>query len=245
MKLDRVIAVRTSKTVYRDGDACIKVFGDHYAKSDVLSEAMNQSLIEDLGLPIPRVRAVTMIEGKWAIVADYIQGKTLERLMKEEPARRDEYIAMLVDLQCTIHEKTCPTLVRQRDMLNRHIGLCELDATTRFSLHHRVETMSRRLRVCHGDLDPSNIVMSEDGSLHVLDWSYAVQGDPTADAALTSLLFGLRDSEEAAARYLELFCERSGADSAEIKRWIPVVAAARSTRGNEADRQYLISRVTM
>ncbi len=245
MNLDRVIAVRTNKTVYRDQDKCIKVFSDHYAKAEVLSEAMNQALIEELGLPIPRVQAVTMVEGKWAIVSDYIQGKTLERLMKEHPERRDEYIAMLVELQCTVHERTCPTLVRQRDMLNRHIGLCELDATTRFSLHHRVETMSRRLRVCHGDLDPSNVVMSEDGSLHILDWAYAVQGDPAADAALTALLFGLRDSEAASARYLELFCERSGVEATEIKRWIPVVAAARSTRGNAADRTYLISRVTM
>ncbi len=245
MKLDRVIAVRTNKTVYRDGDKCIKVFGDRYAKAEVLSEAMNQALIEELGLPIPRVQAVTMVEGKWAIVSDYIQGKTLERLMKEDPAEREAYMTTLVELQCAVHDKTCPTLVRQRDMLNRHIGLCALDATTRYSLHHRVETMSRRLRVCHGDLDPSNIVMSEDGSLHILDWSYAVQGDPTADAALTSLLFGLRDSEEAAAHYLELFCEKSGADPTEIKRWIPVVAAARSTRGNEADRKYLISRVTV
>ncbi len=30
MKLDRVIAVRNSKTIYRDGDKCIKVFNENY-----------------------------------------------------------------------------------------------------------------------------------------------------------------------------------------------------------------------
>ena len=31
MKLERIIAVRTSKTVYRDGNLCVKVFGDEYS----------------------------------------------------------------------------------------------------------------------------------------------------------------------------------------------------------------------
>ena len=40
MKLDRVIAVRNDKTIYRDGDKCIKVFGSSYSKADVLNEAL-------------------------------------------------------------------------------------------------------------------------------------------------------------------------------------------------------------
>ena len=30
MKLDRVIAVRNNKTIYRDGDKCVKVFNEDY-----------------------------------------------------------------------------------------------------------------------------------------------------------------------------------------------------------------------
>ena len=37
MKLERVIAVRNNKTIYRDGDRCVKVFDDHYSKADVLN----------------------------------------------------------------------------------------------------------------------------------------------------------------------------------------------------------------
>ena len=43
MKLDRVIAVRNNKTIYRDGDVCVKVFNDDYSKADVLNEALNQT----------------------------------------------------------------------------------------------------------------------------------------------------------------------------------------------------------
>ena len=49
MKLDRVIAVRNSKTIYRDGDKCIKVFSEDYSKADVLNEALNQARIEETG----------------------------------------------------------------------------------------------------------------------------------------------------------------------------------------------------
>ncbi len=37
MKLDRIIAVRTGKTVCRDGDNCVKVFDKDYSKADVLN----------------------------------------------------------------------------------------------------------------------------------------------------------------------------------------------------------------
>ena len=64
MKLDRVIAVRNNKTIYRDGDRAIKVFGADYSKADVLNEALNQARIEETGLNIPKVLEVTMIDGK-------------------------------------------------------------------------------------------------------------------------------------------------------------------------------------
>ena len=46
MKLDRIIAVRTGKTIYRDGDRVIKVFDSDYSKADILNEALNQARIE-------------------------------------------------------------------------------------------------------------------------------------------------------------------------------------------------------
>ena len=54
MNLDRIIAVRNNKTVYRDGDRCLKVFNEGYSKADVLNEALNQARIEETGLNIPK-----------------------------------------------------------------------------------------------------------------------------------------------------------------------------------------------
>ncbi len=70
MNLDRVIAVRNSKTVYRDGDICLKVFDESYSKAEVLNEALNQARVEETGLCIPKIREVTVQDGKWIIVSD-------------------------------------------------------------------------------------------------------------------------------------------------------------------------------
>ena len=103
MKLDRVIAVRNNKTIYRDGDRCIKVFNAEYSKADILSEALNQARIEQTGINLPKVLEVTMIDGKWAIVSEYIKGKTLAQVMAEDEDNKDKYIEMLVDLQMSVH----------------------------------------------------------------------------------------------------------------------------------------------
>ena len=82
MKLDKVVAVREKKTVYLDGDRVIKVFNEDYSKADVLNEALNQARVEETGLCIPQLYEVTKIDGKWAIVSEYIKGKTLAQLMQ-------------------------------------------------------------------------------------------------------------------------------------------------------------------
>ena len=117
MNLDRVIAVRTNKTVYRDGDKCIKVFDSDYSKADVLNEALNQARIEETGLNIPKVLEVCTIEGKWAIVSEYIKGKTLSQLMQEHPEKKDEYLRLFVETQLLVQSKTCPLLSRLREEL--------------------------------------------------------------------------------------------------------------------------------
>ena len=119
MKLEKVIAVRTNKTVYRDGDQVIKVFDSDYSKADVLNEALNQARAEETALNVPRLNEVCMVDGKWAIISEYIPGKTLARLMEENPDKRDEYLELFVDLQLRVHSQTCPLLNKLKDKMNR------------------------------------------------------------------------------------------------------------------------------
>ena len=241
MNLDNVIATRKNKTVYRDGDKCIKVFDAQYSKADVLNEALNQARIEETGLNIPKILEVTVIDGKWAITSEYIAGKTLSKLMEENPEKKNEYIELLVDLQMNVHSKTCPLLNRMKDKMSRKIANTELDATTRYDFHTRLDDgMPRHKKVCHGDFNPSNIIMTEDGTPYILDWSHATQGNASADVARTYLLFGLAGDVEGAEYYLDTFCQKSATDKQYVKKWMPIVAAAQLEKGDESEREFLM-----
>lgn len=239
MKLDRIIAVRNSKTVYRDGTLCLKVFGEEYSKADVLSEALDLARVEETGLHIPRVREVTVLDGKWTIVTDYIKGKTLAQLMREIPDEREKYLQMFVDLQLEVQSKSCPLLPMLKDKMKRMIALTDFDATTRYDLHARLDTMPNHKKLCHGDFNPSNIVIDEAGTPYILDWAHATQGNASADAARTYLLFCLSGDKEMAERYLTLFCEKSGTEPHYVRKWMPIVAAAQSVKGNAHEREFL------
>ena len=241
MNLDRVIAVRNNKTIYRDGDVCVKVFNDDYSKADVLNEALNQARIEETGLNIPKVLEVTMIDGKWAIVSEYIKGKTLAQLMAEDEDKKSEYLELLVDLQLEVQSKTCPLLNKLKDKMNRKISQSELEATTKYDLHTRLEGMPKHNKVCHGDFNPSNIIIAEDGTPYILDWSHATQGNASADVARTYLLFWLNGDISGAEYYLDTFCKKSGTAKQYVQKWMPIVAASQSVKGNEKEREFLSS----
>ncbi|MEE1187110.1 MAG: phosphotransferase [Acutalibacteraceae bacterium] len=245
MKLDRVIAVRNNKTIYRDGDRCVKVFNEDYSKADVLNEALNQARIEETGLNIPKILEVTMIDGKWAIVSEYIKGKTLAQLMEENPDKKDQYIELLVDLQLEVHSKRSPLLNKLKDKMSRKIASTDLDATTRYDLHTRLEGMPKHNKVCHGDFNPSNIIIDENGTAYILDWSHATQGNGSADAARTYLLFWLYGDIDAAKKYLKLFCLKSNTAKQYVQKWMPIVAASQSVKGNEKEREFLLSWVSV
>lgn len=245
MNLDRIIAVRNNKTVYRDGDLCMKVFDASYSKADVLSEALNQARVEETGLNIPKVHEVTLMDGKWAIVTDYIKGKTLSQLMLENPEKKDEYLEFFVNLQIEVQSKRCPLLTKLRDKMSRKISHTDFDATTRYELYTRLDDMPKHSKLCHGDFNPSNIIISDGGAPYILDWSHATQGNGSADAARTYLLFWLSGDINGAEKYLDLFCSKSNTEKKYVQKWMPIVAASQTVKGNEKEREFLHSWVNV
>ena len=245
MKFDNILAERKNKVIYRDGNLAVKVFDESFPKSDILNEALNQARVEETGLNIPKIEEVKKIDGKWAIVSDYIEGKTLEQLMNENPDKIDEYLNQFVDIQVEILGKKCPLLKRIKDKMQDKISQTDLDATTRYELHTRLASMKDHNKVCHGDFTPSNIIIAEDGTPYILDWAHATQGNGAADAARTYLTFVLKDKRELGEKYLKLFCEKTDTARQYVDRWMPIVAASQSVKGNEKEREFLLSWVNV
>lgn len=238
--LQNVIAERTKKTVYRDGDCAVKVFDKDFLKSDILNEALNQSRIEETSLNIPGIKAINMVDGKWAIYSDFVEGETLSSLMKKNPDKIDEYLEMFVDLHLDVHRQKSPLLNKLKDKMQRKIDETSLNATIRYELHTRLESMPKHNKVCHGDFNPSNIIITPDGKPYILDWSHASQGNAAADAAITYLLFKLAGDDEIAEKYMKLYCTKSDTARQYVDKWLPIVAAAQSVKGDPKEKELLL-----
>lgn len=239
MNLEQVIAVRPNKTVYRDGERVVKVFGEDYSKVDVLNEALNQAKAETIGLKVPKLIEVTTVDGKWAIVSEFIEGKTLSQLMKEHPEREDEYLARFVKLQMQIHAASCPMLNNLTDKMQRKISQTKLDATTRYELHTRLAGMERHSKVCHGDFCPSNVIITPEDEAYIIDWAHVTQGNAAADAARTYLVFCLQGNRPLADKYLSLYCRLSDTARQYVQKWLPIVAASQSVKGKPEEQELL------
>lgn len=245
MKLDNILAQRTHKVIYRDGDFAIKVFDETFPKSDILNEALNQARVEETELNIPKINEVTKIDGKWAIISDFIEGKTMKELIEENPDKLDEYLDQFVDIQMQILDKKSPLLKRLQDKMQRKISRTDLDATTRYELHTRLASMKKHDKVCHGDFTPSNVIITPDGTPYVIDWSHVTQGNGAADAARTYLTFCLKGQKDIGEKYLSLFCKKTDTARQYVNQWLPIVAASQLVKGKPEEREFLLSWVSV
>ena len=239
MDLTHVIAERENKKIYRDGAKAIKVFAEGYSKADILNEALNTARVEETGLPIPKLLAVDTVNGQWAITTEFVEGDTLAALMAAHPEKEDEYLNLFVDIQMKVHACTCPMLNSLTEKMQRKISATDLDATTRYELHTRLASMHVHKKVCHGDFNPSNIIVKDDGTAYIIDWAHATQGNASADAAMTYLLFALKD-QKVADLYLKLFCKKSDTAMQYVQQWLPIVAAAQLSKENELEKDFLM-----
>lgn len=241
MEHEAVIAKRKNKTVYRDGNKTVKVFAKGYSKAHIMNEANNQAIIEELGMPVPSILEISLKDENWHVVSEYIEGESLETLMEEEPERLDEFLEMFVDLQIKIQSNSTDRLTRLKDKLNKQISLCDLPATMRYDFHMRLDNMPKHHKICHGDFNPSNIIICKHGKPFILDWSHATQGNASGDVAMTYLLFRLEGKDELAEKYLDLFCEKTKTERSYVEKWIPLVAASHSTECHDEEKPLLLN----
>ncbi len=239
--LDNPIAERKTKTVYKDSDKTIKLFVENYSKADILNEALNQARVEEgTALNVPKLLEVTRIDGRWGLVSEHIEGTPLNKLMEEHSEKEEEYLNLFVDTQIKILSNSVPLLNRIKDKFRRKLSnAINIDENTKYELMQRLEGMKNHTKLCHGDFNPSNVIIKENGEVYVIDWSHVTQGNASADAARTFLLFSIEGKSELAEKYINLFSEKSGITKANIQRWIPIVAATQMTKGKEEEQEFL------
>ena len=247
MELKRMIAESEKVQVFEAGGKCVKIFKDpNEPKSVVLYEALTHTRVEETGFGrIPGFEEITKVDGKWAIVYEHISGKTMDELIREKPAKRDEHIAKMADLQIEINSLKSVKLSSLKDYIKRSVnGLDVIDDVKKYELLTRLSTLPEKNMLCHGDFSPDNIIVNHDG-VYIVDWLKAKQGNPYADVARTYLNFCIKHRTESAEKYLKIYCEKTGALARDIYDWLPVVAAAQLKFKRPEERELLLTWLDM
>lgn len=234
-----IVATRKNKVIYRDGNCLVKLFGEEFSKSGVFSEALNLAYAEETGLNVPRVLDIKRIDGKWAIVSEFIEGTSLEQLMENEPEKTDYFMELFTDLQLEVSKKRCPMMCRFSDKVTEKIRRSDIRATLRYDLYTRLRSMEPGNDLCHGDFVPSNIIIGPDGKKNIIDWSHSSVGPAPADAAKTYLILKVTKKDNLAEKYIKLYSEKSKVSEAEIKKWIPLAAASYGIKGSDDEKRFI------
>ena len=247
MKLKNLISDGDKVQVFECEGKCVKVFKDpKEPKSVVLYEAITHTRVEETGYgKIPAFEEIVKIDGKYAIIYQYAEGRTLAELMRENPAKRDEFLSQMVDIQLEINSLSSAKVSRLKDYLNRSIdGLDMIDDVKKYELLTHLNKMPLHTKLCHGDLTPDNIIIGS-GGVFVVDWLKAKQGNASADVAKTYLNLCLDHRTESAEKYLKLYCAKSDTDAGYIREWLPIVAAAQLKFKKPEQRELLLAFIDM
>lgn len=255
MEFERIVAVRNNKTVFRDGEDCIKLFKEDYPKDDILNEALNQARIERTSINVPKLKAITSFDGKWGIVSEFIEGKTIAELIKGHPGNSDEYIKVLVKVQRTVNAETCPMLNRQREKLVKKAILSGIEETKVKEILKSIINIPDCEYVCHGDLVPENVIL-KDGNIsdgvYIVDWAHVTKGNPLFDAALSYIKIYYEYGKELAETYKKDYISDIAGDIAKelsadktveeaFCKFVPAAAAAIMPAANKKMREFLRS----
>ena len=236
-----VIIPRSNKTIYFKGNLTIKVMNEEYHAADVLNEAFNLSVVSDTGFKVPALHEVTKIDGKWAIISEYIKGEPLSDMIDENPANTDKYFERFTDIHLQMHSYKAERLRHLTDKMHSKISASGLEKNSRFELHARLNALPKHKKLCHGDFTPGNVIITPSDEAYVIDWAHATQGNASADAARTYLRFKLAGNDDHAEKYMSLFCEKSGTDRRYVQKWLAIVATSQLVKGKPEERELLLN----
>jgi Ser/Thr protein kinase RdoA (MazF antagonist) len=187
--LGDVVARGSRSVVHAYGHgAVVKVPKPATPGSWIEAEAAYVQAVRAVGAPAPSLLGMERVFGRPASVWERVEGRSLWQEVVDRPDRSADVGRRLADVQLALFELLPPvTLPDQRDRLVSKIrwSTANVDA----SLARALELLPVRTstpRLCHGDLHPSNVIVSRDGPV-LVDWFDASRGDRVADVARSLL----------------------------------------------------------
>jgi aminoglycoside phosphotransferase (APT) family kinase protein len=236
--MGRRIGSGSMAEVFEAGADVLKLYRAGYEKYIVDHEAGILAALAPLELPVPLLRGVVEIDGRWGLLMSRAEGQPLSAQLRPDDI---EKIADGVALLHTrLHAQPGTGLGSYQARLTRDIGgAAGLDDTERQRLLQRLAELPQGDRLCHGDFHPANIMGSLDRPM-IVDWLDGTSGPPAADAGRSYLLL-LHNFPGMAEPYLDAYGRHSGMARSDVLDWLPVLAAARLSENIPAETERLVA----
>ncbi|MCR6107911.1 aminoglycoside phosphotransferase family protein [Salipaludibacillus agaradhaerens] len=244
MDLGNPIATGNTAKIYYFDNKIVKVFNDFLPDTESVNEANKHKYAYSSGLPVPEILGVTKINGKQAIIMEYVKGKTLGDLLFKDKEQTEYYLNISIDIQIKIHSiNPNPKAIEPMYVkLNRQIETVnKLGRKQKSVLLNKLESFTYENRLCHGDFHLYNLIKT-DNQVVVIDWVDSSAGDIRADVYRTYLLYS-QVSFVLADMYLRLYCEKSGILRSEVFQWAPVIAGARLSESVSTENSKRLMRI--
>lgn len=251
--LDPIASGRTADVYPWDEGHVLKLYRPGTPPETAEYERLKTAAAHAAGLPVPEAGPVVEVEGRFGLVLERLDGRPMMEMLLQEPDAVEPMARRLASLHLEMHTRAGPeALPDQRARLWAKISRATvLSGAERDAMLAALDGLPGGDRLCHGDFHPGNVILTERGPF-IIDWLDASRGNPMADVARTAILF-LGQMENPAPGsapldamkryyrlYLDAYLQRDQGRRAELRRWLPIVAAARLSEGIEEQREWLL-----
>jgi aminoglycoside phosphotransferase (APT) family kinase protein len=256
--LGPLLATGATADVHAWGDRrVVKLLKPGRPETWIAHEARIAEIIGGLDVPAPGFHGRVHVDGRPGLVYDRVDGRTMLEALRRRIWSTRSMAWELARLQSTVNSTVTDELPLVVDQLRNAIErAAALDEARRADILRLLTAAPGGDCLCHMDLHPDQVLIADGGNV-VIDWTNAAVGDPHADVARTLLILSVgsrpgkgwrRTVDDRYRRtfrriYLDAYANAAGFDPGRLRRWGPIVAAARLAEGYESERDQLVGMI--
>jgi uncharacterized protein (TIGR02172 family) len=248
---------RTADIFVWDDTHVLKLYQDWCPSNWVEYEARIAQAVHAAGIPTPAAGEIMEVNGRRGLIYERVQGISMLQDLNSRPWTMLRHARSLAEMQIKTHRQSIPDLPAYKEQLHHAISTSlYLSEDVRNKHLHLLESLPGGQALCHGDYHPGNIILTGNGPV-VIDWMTACSGCHWADVARTSLLLTIGPKGAGnlvspllhiairlyyrmyLTHYLAIVPDKHN----ELRRWAPVIAAARLHEEIAPERETLLKLV--
>lgn len=178
---------RTAEIFDLGNNKILKLFRKSTNLTAIEEEMTMANIIQDYNLPIPKFFGKMEYDERIGLIYEYITGQTLSFCLLRKPWALFSFAKQMAEIHSMIHKVKLEEIpgpnyqqkyrlewiINHTDKLTVEAKKITIDFLNQLSEGHSL---------CHGDMNPNNILLSEQGPV-VIDWMSATAGNPAGDVA--------------------------------------------------------------